>query len=59
MSGFSDATATDIMPIINGNGDIVDALRTLYCQVLALPVEEVDINLSFISLGGKKIAYLA
>lgn len=42
------------MPIGNSNEDIVDALRVLYCQVLAIPVEEVDINLSFISLGGEE-----
>lgn len=43
------------MPIGNENEDIVDSLRALYSQVLAIPVEEVNINLSFISLGGKKI----
>lgn len=42
------------MPVGNDNEDTVDALRALYCQVLASPVEEVDINLSFISLGGKR-----
>lgn len=55
MSGYKNAAGKNIMPIGNDNEDIVDALKALYCQVLAIPVEEVDINLSFISLGGKKI----
>lgn len=42
------------MSIGNGKDNIVDALRALYCQVLDIPVEEVDMNLSFIALGGKK-----
>lgn len=42
------------MSIEDSKEDTVDALRTLYCQVLDIPVEEVDINSSFIALGGKK-----
>lgn len=47
-------TGPGIMSIGDGKDDIVDALRAVYCQVLDIPVEEVDINSSFIALGGKK-----
>lgn len=43
-----------MMSIGDGKDDIVDALRAVYCQVLDIPVEEVNTNSSFMALGGKK-----
>lgn len=42
------------MSIGDGTDDIVDTLRALYCEILDISVKEVDINSSFIALGGKK-----
>ncbi|KAI7781202.1 Nonribosomal peptide synthetase 8 [Diaporthe eres] len=40
-----------MMSIGDGKDDVVDALRAVYCQVLDIPVEEVNTNSSFMALG--------
>lgn len=42
------------MSIIGDNKDVIETLRALYSQVLAIAVEEVHMELPFIALGGEQ-----
>lgn len=42
------------MSIVGDIKNVIETLRALYSQVLAIAVEEVDIELSFIALGGER-----
>ena len=42
------------MSMIDDNKDVIETLKDLYGQVLGLAVEDVDINMSLIALGGER-----